>query len=91
VSADAGVASMLGEPARRKVLGLIGLGARGRLLVVGADDQITPPACLIRAAEIIPEARLLIVPQTGHMTPLETPDVFNAAVLEFLREAEVDH
>lgn len=56
------------------------------LLVVGADDQITPPECLIRAEEIIPEARLLIVPQAGHMTPLETPAVFNAAVLQFLRE-----
>ena len=62
------------------------------LLVVGADDQITPPECLIRAEEIIPEARLLIVPHTGHMTPLEAPNVFNAAVLEFLREAAaLDH
>jgi pimeloyl-ACP methyl ester carboxylesterase len=62
------------------------------LLVVGADDQITPPACLVRAEEIIPEARLLIVPHAGHMTPLETPAVFNAAVLEFLREVEaLDH
>jgi 3-oxoadipate enol-lactonase len=56
-------------------------------LVVGEEDQITPPACLMRAEEIIPEARLLIVPQAGHMTPLETPDVFNAAVLAFLRES----
>jgi pimeloyl-ACP methyl ester carboxylesterase len=32
------------------------------LLVVGADDQITPPACLARAEEIIPEARLLSGP-----------------------------
>jgi pimeloyl-ACP methyl ester carboxylesterase len=63
-----------------------------KLLVVGAEDQITPPACLARAEEIIPEARLLIVPHAGHMAPLETPTVFNAAVLEFLREAEtVDH
>lgn len=57
------------------------------LLVVGAEDQITPPECLLRAEEIIPEARLLIVPHAGHMTPLETPGVFNAAVLQFLREA----
>lgn len=56
------------------------------LLVVGAEDRITPPECLMRAEEIIPDARLLIVPHAGHMTPLETPAVFNAAVLEFLRE-----
>lgn len=61
------------------------------LLVVGADDQITPPECLVRAEQIIPEARLLIVPHAGHMTPLETPAVFNAAVLEFLREAALAH
>jgi len=56
------------------------------LLVVGADDQITPPECLVRAAAIMPQARLLIVPQAGHMTPLETPALFNAALLEFLAE-----
>ena len=60
------------------------------LLVVGADDQITPPDCLARAEEIMPEARLLIVPHAGHMTPLETPAVFNAAVLAFLRESALD-
>ena len=60
------------------------------LLVVGADDQITPPECLTRAEKIIPGSRLLIVPHAGHMTPLETPGVFNAAVLAFLRESNLD-
>ena len=60
------------------------------LLVVGADDQITPPECLVRAEAIIPESRLLIVPHAGHMTPLETPAVFNAAVLAFLRGPALD-
>lgn len=56
------------------------------LLVVGAEDQITPPACLEAAEEIIPNARLLIVPGAGHLVPLEAPEVFNRAVLEFLAE-----
>jgi len=55
------------------------------LLVVGAEDAITPPECLQRAEEIMPCGRLLVVPRAGHMTPLEAPEVFNAAVLEFLR------
>jgi len=54
------------------------------LLVVGAEDQITPPACLELAEEIIPGAKLLIVPAAGHLVPLEAPEVFNRAVLEFL-------
>ena len=56
------------------------------LLVVGAEDQITPPACLEAAEELIPAARLLIVPHAGHLVPLEAPEVFNAALLEFLRD-----
>ncbi|MCE9629173.1 MAG: alpha/beta hydrolase [Planctomycetia bacterium] len=56
------------------------------LLVVGADDLLTPPECLAAAEEIIPDARLLIVPRAGHLTPLEAPEVFNAALLEFLGE-----
>lgn len=52
------------------------------LLVVGAEDGITPPACMEQAQQVIPESRLLVVPGAGHMTPLESPDVFNAAVLE---------
>lgn len=60
------------------------------LLVAGAEDAITPPACLELAAELIPRAKLLIVPHAGHMTPLEQPAIFNAAVLEFLRELSAD-
>jgi 3-oxoadipate enol-lactonase len=56
------------------------------LLVAGAEDAITPPACLEAAEAIIPQSKLLIVPDAGHLTPLEQPAVFNAAVLEFLRE-----
>lgn len=59
------------------------------LLVVGAEDQITPPACLESAEEIMPDARLLIVPAAGHLVPLEAPEVFNRAVLEFLAETAV--
>ena len=56
------------------------------LLVVGADDAITPPSCLQTAEALMPDARLLIVPRAGHMTPLEAPAVFNAAVVAFLQD-----
>jgi pimeloyl-ACP methyl ester carboxylesterase len=57
------------------------------LLVVGAEDQITPPECLEVAEDIMPNARLLIVPAAGHLVPLEAPEIFNRALLEFLEEA----
>lgn len=54
------------------------------LLVVGADDAITPPECLERAAAVITGARLSVVPGCGHLTPLEDPPAFNAALAAFL-------
>lgn len=59
------------------------------LLVVGAEDAITPPACMEAALDAMPHARLLVIPRAGHMAPLETPDVFNRALLEFLAEERV--
>lgn len=56
------------------------------LLVVGAEDMITPPDCMERAERVFPRPRLLIMPHCGHMAPLEDPATFNAAVREFLRE-----
>lgn len=60
------------------------------LLVVGAEDTITPRACMETAEAVMPNARLLEVPHAGHLVPLEQPDLFNAALLEFLRELPPD-
>ena len=54
------------------------------LLIAGALDAITPPACLEHAASVIQNSRLVVVPEAGHMVPLESPALFNAAVLDFL-------
>ena len=59
------------------------------LLVVGAEDGITPPECLERAAAVIRHAELEIVAGCGHMTPMEDPPAFNARLASFLRERVV--
>lgn len=59
------------------------------LLVVGAEDAITPPECLERAERILARPRLFVMPQCGHLAPLEDPATFNAAVRAFLGEAVV--
>ena len=56
------------------------------LLVVGAEDLITPPECLERAAAVIEGADLVTIPGCGHMTPMEDPAAFNARLASFLRE-----
>jgi len=54
------------------------------LLLVGAEDVITPPECMARDAARIPGARLCVLPGCGHMAPLEDPAAFNAALMDFL-------
>lgn len=56
------------------------------LVVVGADDEITPPAEARAMAAAIPGARLVEVPDAGHMAPMEQPAPVNKAILEFLKE-----
>jgi len=54
------------------------------LLVCGAEDTITPPAVMQAMEELLPRGRLLVVPEAGHLVPLEVPEIFCEAVLAFL-------
>lgn len=54
------------------------------LVVVGADDAITPPAEARALAESLPDARLAVIPEAGHLAPLENPADTDAALLQFL-------
>jgi pimeloyl-ACP methyl ester carboxylesterase len=37
-----------------------------------------------RAQRRIPGSRLVVIPESGHITPLERPEAFNAALREHL-------
>lgn len=54
------------------------------LVVVGSDDVITPPEEARAMARAIPNARLEVIPEAGHLAPLENPAATNRAVLAFL-------
>lgn len=57
------------------------------LVVVGELDTLTPPACSRAMAERIPGARVEILPGAGHVSNLEAPDAFDAALTGFLSVA----
>jgi pimeloyl-ACP methyl ester carboxylesterase len=45
------------------------------LVMAGEDDRLTPPTHARRIAEELPELfELVVLPETGHMGPLERPD-----------------
>ena len=54
------------------------------LLVWGRQDPIIPVAHAIAAAKAMPNARLCIFDQCGHMPLWEYPDEFVQAVMDFL-------
>jgi len=56
------------------------------LVIVGEADGITPPADAQAMTVLIPGARLAVIPNAGHLSPLENPRTFNTAVRAFLRE-----
>lgn len=57
------------------------------LVVVGADDPLSrsPSEILVRA---LPRARLVVVPDAGHVVNLARPEAFDAALGEFLDAVE---
>ena len=54
------------------------------LLIAGEEDAVSTPEEMEGMARQIAGSRFVKLPRTGHLSNLETPDAFNAAVLEFL-------
>ncbi len=54
------------------------------LVMVGAEDRITPPAASEALVRAIPNARLEVLPGGSHRFMWEIPEAFNGKVLSFL-------
>lgn len=58
------------------------------LVVCGIDDVATPIACSEDIVRAIPGAELALVPQAGHLSAWERPDVITPMLLERLAKTE---
>jgi pimeloyl-ACP methyl ester carboxylesterase len=56
------------------------------LVVVGEDDTLTPPAAAEHMHSRLRASRLRVIPEAGHLSSLEAPASFNAALASFLDE-----
>ncbi|HEU0133061.1 MAG TPA: alpha/beta fold hydrolase [Mycobacteriales bacterium] len=54
------------------------------LVVVGEEDAMSPRAEADAMVEAIPGATLAVVPEAGHLSAVEHPEAFNAALRGFL-------
>nr|AGU11752.1 Alpha/beta hydrolase family [uncultured organism] len=56
------------------------------LVLVGEQDQLTPPDAAREMAAAIPRARLVIIPECGHGSTIEQPQAVNDALRSWLLE-----
>jgi pimeloyl-ACP methyl ester carboxylesterase len=54
------------------------------LVLVGREDVLTPPDRAEEMAQAIPDARLLVIENSGHLSTVEQPDAVNAALEAWL-------
>lgn len=74
--------AIIGRPDSRPLLGAIRCPT---LVLVGDGDVATPPELAREIASGIAGATLVIVPQCGHLSTVERPDVVNAALSDWLQ------
>ena len=53
------------------------------LVLVGADDVAMPVAMSETMQQRLPRSKLVVIPDAGHLSNLEQPDAFNAALKRF--------
>jgi pimeloyl-ACP methyl ester carboxylesterase len=54
------------------------------LVLCGEEDVLTPPAEAEAMHRAVPPSRLVVIPRAGHLSNLEDPPAFNAALAGFL-------
>jgi pimeloyl-ACP methyl ester carboxylesterase len=74
-------AANIARPDSRPGLGAIHCPA---LVLVGDGDELTPPDRAAEIADAIAGAHLVVVPEAGHLAPIEQPAVVTRALVEFL-------
>ena len=57
---------------------------RPALIMVGSEDTLTPAADAEAMQQRMERSRLVVLPQAGHLSNLETPDAFSQALADFL-------
>jgi pimeloyl-ACP methyl ester carboxylesterase len=74
--------SLMAETDQRDLLPRIAVPT---LLIWGELDVRSPPSVARQFEQAIPDAKLVVISGAGHVTNLERPEQFNAAVREFCR------
>jgi len=59
------------------------------LVIAGANDKTAPPSVMEKMALTVPGAEYALMPDCGHLGPMDRPEDFNAILLGFLQRHEL--
>lgn len=59
------------------------------LILTAEDDKLTPPKFGAYMKEQIRNASMVNIKDAGHLSPLEQPEAFNRAVIDFLKQGKL--
>jgi 3-oxoadipate enol-lactonase len=79
---EAAIRSMMSRPDSQPLLSQIRVPT---LIIVGEEDTLTPPQLSDGMQRAIAGSELTTIPKAGHLSNLEQPDAFTAALARFLR------
>jgi pimeloyl-ACP methyl ester carboxylesterase len=77
-------AAQRGMAARPDSTGTLATIACPSVVIVGEQDQLTPPAEAAAMAQALPGARLELIPDAGHLPCIENPEAFGRALATIL-------
>ena len=80
--------AIIGRPDSRPGLAAISCPT---LVLVGEGDEATPPELAREIAAGIPGSRLVLIPDSGHLSTLEQPEAVTQALVEWMRMVTVGH
>jgi pimeloyl-ACP methyl ester carboxylesterase len=73
--------AIMGRPDSRVSLAKTGCPT---MVLVGDGDELTPPERAREIAEVIPDSRLVVIPDCGHLSTLEQPELVTTALTDWL-------
>ena len=82
---EGAAAALMGMAEREDQTPLLSQISAPTLILVGAEDAITPVADSEKMHRAIPNSRLVVLENAGHVSNLERTEQFNHTLLEFLR------
>ena len=81
------VEALIGRPDPATVLTSLGMPVT---VVTGEEDGIAPPSAARHLVERLSNGRLVLIPDCGHMAPLEAPFVVAAEIDRLRRQPELE-